>query len=84
MLKTFFEKEMDEKGNVIDNSRYFTNMKIMAAGDRWYRDCTEHRICMDANDEGILGLQCMTELYILEPFYFNKADYVKMTDKYQI
>ena len=34
MLKTFFEKEMDEKGNVIDNSRYFTNMKIMAAGDR--------------------------------------------------
>ena len=35
MLKTFFEKEMDEKGSVIDNSRYFANMKIMDAGDQY-------------------------------------------------
>ena len=28
MLKTFFELEMDSKGNVIDNSHYFEGMKI--------------------------------------------------------
>lgn len=28
MLKTYFEMEMDEKGQVKDNSRYFKGMKI--------------------------------------------------------
>ena len=33
MLKTFFELEMDSKGNVIDNSHYFEGMKIAEAGE---------------------------------------------------
>ena len=31
MLKTFFEKELDEVGNVLDNRHYFDGMKIMSA-----------------------------------------------------
>ncbi len=33
MLRTFFEKEIDDKGNAVDNSRYFAGMKIMDSGD---------------------------------------------------
>lgn len=33
MLRTFFELEYDRDGNVVDNSRYFAGMKIMAEGD---------------------------------------------------
>ena len=32
MLKTFFEMELDEDGNIKDNSRYFTGMKVMECG----------------------------------------------------
>ncbi|MGN0263810.1 MAG: AAA family ATPase [Oliverpabstia sp.] len=35
MLKTFFEAEIDQKGNKIDNSHYFDGMKIMAAGEAY-------------------------------------------------
>lgn len=35
MIKTFFEKEIDEKGAVKDNSRYFDGMKIMNAGEEY-------------------------------------------------
>ena len=31
MLKTFFEQEMDNQGNIQDNSRYFDGMKIANA-----------------------------------------------------
>ena len=33
MLKTFFEKEYDYDGNIVDNRRYFEGKKIMEAGD---------------------------------------------------
>lgn len=33
MLRTFFELEYDRDGNAVDNSRYFTDLKIMDAGD---------------------------------------------------
>ena len=33
MLRTFFEAEYDESGNVVDNRRYFEGKKIMEAGD---------------------------------------------------
>ena len=32
MLQTFFEMELDEDGNIKDNSRYFTGMKVMECG----------------------------------------------------
>lgn len=35
MLKTFFEAEIDQKGNKIDNSHYFDGMKIMNAGEAY-------------------------------------------------
>lgn len=35
MLKTFFEAEIDQKGNKIDNSHYFNGMKIMNAGEAY-------------------------------------------------
>ena len=34
MLRTFFELEYDYDGNVIDNSRYFKDKKIMEADDK--------------------------------------------------
>lgn len=33
MLRTFFEKEYDYDGNIVDNKRYFEGKKIMEAGD---------------------------------------------------
>ncbi len=33
MLRTFFEAEYDESGNVVDNRRYFEGKKIMEAGE---------------------------------------------------
>ena len=45
MIKTFFEQELDDRGNKIDNSHYFDGMKIVLAGEgicriwgdiRWY------------------------------------------------
>ena len=33
MLRTFFEKEYDYDGNIVDNKRYFKGKKIMEAGD---------------------------------------------------
>lgn len=38
MLKTFFERELDAKGNEIDNSHYFAGMKIMSAGDKYTKN----------------------------------------------
>lgn len=35
MVKTFFESEIDERGNPIDNSRYFDGMKIMDTGEEY-------------------------------------------------
>ena len=34
MLRTFFEKEYDFDGNIVDNSRYFTGKKIMEADEK--------------------------------------------------
>ena len=34
MLQTFFEQEIDAKGDVVDNSRYFEGMKIMNADEK--------------------------------------------------
>ena len=35
MLRTFFEKEIDRNGAVVDNSRYFNGTKIAKAGERY-------------------------------------------------
>lgn len=37
MIRTFFERELDEDGNVIDNRHYFDGMKIMETGDEYVR-----------------------------------------------
>ncbi len=37
MIRTFFERELGEDGNVIDNRHYFDGMKIMEAGDEYLR-----------------------------------------------
>lgn len=34
-IKSFFEKEIDWQGNVIDNSRYFRNTKIQKTGEEY-------------------------------------------------
>ena len=35
MLRSFFEKDIDVKGNVRDNSSFFDGMKIMQAGEKY-------------------------------------------------
>ena len=35
IVKTFFEAEIDAKGNPIDNRHYFDGMKIMDAGEEY-------------------------------------------------
>ena len=35
MVKTYFEQEIDKAGEIIDNSHYFQNMKIMEAGEKY-------------------------------------------------
>lgn len=35
MLKTFFEADVDEEGNLTDNSHYFEGMKILQAGEKY-------------------------------------------------
>ena len=35
MLQTFFEKEIDADGNIVDNSRYFIGKKIIDAGEEY-------------------------------------------------
>lgn len=44
MLKTFFEKELDEDGNVSDNSRYFDGMKIMSAGEKYISNMGQYPV----------------------------------------
>ena len=35
MVKTYFEQEIDKAGEIIDNSHYFQNMKIIASGEKY-------------------------------------------------
>lgn len=35
MVKTYFEKEVDLQGNVIDNSHYFQGKNIINAGEKY-------------------------------------------------
>lgn len=44
MLKTFFEKEIDRDGNVIDNSRYFEGTKIAAAGEEYMQHMGQYPV----------------------------------------
>ena len=44
MLKTFFEKELDEVGNVLDNRRYFDGMKIMSAGEKYISNMGQYPV----------------------------------------
>jgi hypothetical protein len=37
MIRTFFERELDEKGNEVDNRHYFDGMKIMETGEEYLR-----------------------------------------------
>lgn len=37
MIKTYFEKEMDFRGNVTDNSHYFEGKNILNAGEKYTR-----------------------------------------------
>lgn len=38
MIKTFFEQELDDRGNKIDNSHYFDGMKIVLAGEKYMQN----------------------------------------------
>ena len=44
MLKTFFEKEMDNEGKAIDNSVYFEGKKIMAAAEKYTRHMGQYPV----------------------------------------
>ena len=44
MLKTYFEDEIDEKGNKIDNSHYFNGMKIVEAGEKYRRHMGQYSV----------------------------------------
>lgn len=44
MLKTFFEKELDEGGNALDNRRYFNGMKIMSAGEKYISNMGQYPV----------------------------------------
>lgn len=44
MIKTFFEKELDEHGDEIDNSHYFDGMKIMSAGEKYKKDMGQYPV----------------------------------------
>lgn len=44
MLKTFFEKELDEVGNVLDNRHYFDGMKIMSAGEKYISNMGQYPV----------------------------------------
>ena len=35
MVKTYFEQEIDKAGEIIDNSHYFQNMKILESGEKY-------------------------------------------------
>ena len=37
MIKTFFEMELDDEKNVVDNRHHFDGMKIMEAGDEYWQ-----------------------------------------------
>lgn len=44
MIKTFFEKELDEDGNKIDNSHYFDGMKIMSEGEKYTQNMGQYPV----------------------------------------
>ncbi|HIX47722.1 MAG TPA: ATP-binding protein [Candidatus Mediterraneibacter caccavium] len=44
MLRTFFEAEMDRKGERKDNSHYFDGTKIMAAGEEYTRHIGQYPV----------------------------------------
>ena len=44
MIKTFFEKEMDEYGKQIDNSHYFERMKIISAGEKYTQNMGQYPV----------------------------------------
>lgn len=44
MLKTWFEKEMDADGTVIDNSRYFEGTEIMETGENYTRHMGQYPV----------------------------------------
>lgn len=44
MLRTFFEKETDVSGNIIDNSEYFAGMKIMQTGEKYVSELGQYPV----------------------------------------
>lgn len=44
MIRTFFEKEIDKEGKVIDNSHYFDGMKIMDAGPKYTQQMGQYPV----------------------------------------
>lgn len=44
MIKTFYEKELDETGKEIDNSHYFDGMKIMSAGEKYSKEMMQYPV----------------------------------------
>ena len=44
MIKTFYEQEIDDQGNIVDNRHYFEGLKIMDAGERYLKDMGQHPV----------------------------------------
>ncbi|MBQ5849487.1 MAG: AAA family ATPase, partial [Lachnospiraceae bacterium] len=44
MIKTYFEKEIDLQGNVIDNSHYFAGKNILEAGEKYTAHMGEYPV----------------------------------------
>ncbi len=44
MIKTFFEKELDQEGNEKDNRHFFTGMKIMSVGEKYIQNMGQYPV----------------------------------------
>lgn len=44
MIRTFFEREIDAQGNVVDNSRYFSGKKIMGTGEQYLKHMGQYPV----------------------------------------
>lgn len=44
MIKTFYEQEIDDQGNIVDNRHYFEGLKIMDAGERYLKDMGQYPV----------------------------------------
>ena len=83
MLKTFFEQEMDNQGNIQDNSRYFDGMKIANAGANYMNHMGQYPVISLSlksarQPDFDMAYQCMVQEIAYE---YDRHRYVLLGDK---